>query len=67
MELGIEVSSGWRSVGMTKVKRIYLAGMRVVCDARGHRWLESSDEEGHRSQYCRRCHLHRSGTPVAPA
>jgi hypothetical protein len=50
---------------MTKVKRIYLAGMRVVCDARGHRWDESRDEEGHRSLYCRRCQLHRSGRPVA--
>jgi hypothetical protein len=52
---------------MKKAKRMYLAGMRVVCDARGHRWLERTDDEGHRSLYCRRCHLHRSGSPGPPA
>jgi hypothetical protein len=52
---------------MKKAERMYLAGMRVVCDARGHRWLERTDDEGHRSLYCRRCHLHRSGSPVPPA
>jgi hypothetical protein len=52
---------------MKKAKRMYLAGMRVVCDARGHRWLDRTDDGGHRSLYCRRCHLHRSGSPVPPA
>jgi len=52
---------------MVKAKRIYFAGLRVVCDARGHRWLERRDGEGHRSLYCRRCHLHRSGRPLSQA
>jgi len=48
------------------VNRIYLAGLRVVCDMRGHRWIEGLSDDGQRELTCGRCGLIRSGRPVAP-
>jgi hypothetical protein len=45
---------------------IYLAGLRMVCDLRGHRWEEGRSEDGQRELTCLRCRLVRSGRPFTP-
>ena len=50
-----------------KLMHMYLAGMRAVCDVAGHRWVEGTGSDGHRSLTCRRCRTIRSGTPLHPA
>jgi hypothetical protein len=48
-----------------RVKRTYFAGRRVLCDLRGHCWTRNAAEDGQLVLVCRRCHLRRSGQPVA--
>jgi hypothetical protein len=50
-----------------KLKRMYLAGLRAVCDVAGHRWVEATGDDDRRCFTCRRCRTIRSGTPLRPA
>lgn len=48
------------------IRRLYLTGMRAVCDVLGHRWTAHAGEDGHRFLKCGRCRTFRFGTPVPP-